>query len=149
MDQEKLALMLGLPKEADEAAINAAIQQLLVKAKEVENLKKEKDALLAASIEAAVDKAVEEKKITLDKKQHFVDLGKKIGIDSLKTTIGAMAPIMKASKFINNGGTPSGNTGEYAKLSDVPAEKLEDIRTNDLALYKRLYKAEYGVECEI
>lgn len=148
MDQEKLALMLGLPADADEAAIHAAIGQLLAKGKEVDDLKKEKDVLLAARIEAMVDAAVDEKKILLAKKQQFVDLGKKIGAEELKATLDAMAPVVKASELIH-GGAPAGNTAEYAKLSDVPADKLEEMRKNDRAQYCRLYKAEYGFDCEI
>lgn len=148
MDQEKLALMLGLPAGADEAAAHAAIQQLLAKGKEVDDLKKEKDALLAARIEAMVDAAVNEKKIILAKKQHFVELGKKIGADELKETLDAMAPVVKASELIH-GGTPAGKSAEYAKLSDIPADKLEELRKNDRPQYRKLYKAEYGIDCEI
>jgi hypothetical protein len=37
----------------------------------------------------------------------------------------------------------------YAKLSEVPTGELEKLRATDSAEYKRLYKAEYGMECEI
>ncbi|MDD7303050.1 MAG: HK97 family phage prohead protease [Prevotellaceae bacterium] len=148
MDQEKLALTLGLPANADEAAISAAIRQLQAKGEEVDSLKKSNGELLSARIEAMVDAAVNEKKILPAKKQHFVELGKKIGADGLKDTLDAMAPVQKASELISGGASGSKNA-EYSKLSDVPAEKLEEMRKNDRAQYRRLYKAEYGFDCDI
>lgn len=148
MNQEKLALELGLPKDADEAAIHAAVQQLQAKAKEVDDLKKEKAELLASRIEGLVDAAIGEKKITLAQKDHFIGLGKKVGAEDLKKTLEAMSPVVKASDLIH-GGVSSENTAEYKKLSDVPADKLEELREKNPAQYKKLYKAEYGIECEI
>lgn len=148
MDQEKLALLLGLPKDADEAAIHAAVQQLQAKAKEVDDLKKEKAELLASRIEGLVDAAIGEKKITLAQKDHFIGLGKKVGAEDLKKTLEAMSPVVKASDLIH-GGVSSESTAEYKKLSDVPADKLEELREKNPAQYKKLYKAEYGIECEI
>ncbi len=38
-------------------------------------------------------------------------------------------------------------TLEWKKLSDVPADKIMELRTNDKSTYMKLYKAEYGVDC--
>ena len=75
MDQEKLALELGLPKDADEATINAKLAKLKADGAEAEALRQERDTLRAARIETLVNAAIAEKKIGEDKKQQFLDLG--------------------------------------------------------------------------
>ena len=149
MDQEKLALQLGLPKDADEATINAKLAKLQADGAEVETLRQERDTLRAARIETLVNAAIAEKKIGEDKKQQFLDLGKKIGADELKQTFDAMSPQVKLSNIVTGGGAPDGGHAEYKKLSDVPSEELSKLREQNPAQYKKLYKAEYGIECEI
>lgn len=150
MDQEKLALVLGLSKDADEATITAALTKLKADGAEVETLRKECDALRTARIESIVCAAIAEKKIGEEKKQQFVELGKKVGADDLKKTFEAMSPQMKLSGIVGvRGGVQTGGTAEYKKLGDVPSEELARLREQDPVQYKRLYKAEYGIECEI
>lgn len=149
MDQEKLALQLGLPKDADEAAITAKLAKLQADGAEAETLRQERDTLRAARIETLVNAAIAEKKIGEDKKQQFLDLGKKIGADELKQTFDAMSPQMKLSNIVNGVGAPAGGHAEYKKLSDVPSDELAKLREQNPAQYKKLYKAEYGIECEI
>lgn len=150
MDQEKLALELGLPKDADEATINAKLAKLKADGAEAETLRQERDTLRAARIETLVDAAIAEKKIGEDKKQQFLDLGKKIGADELKQTFDAMSPQVKLSNIVgSHGGGAAGGSAEYKKLSDVPSDELSKLREQNPAQYKTLYKAEYGIECEI
>ena len=150
MDQEKLALELGLPKDADEATINAKLAKLKADGAEAETLRQERDALRAARIETLVNAAIAEKKIGEDKKQQFLDLGKKIGADELKQTFDAMSPQVKLSNIVgSHGGGAAGGSAEYKKLSDVPSDELAKLREQNPAQYKKLYKAEYGIECEI
>ena len=149
MDQEKLALQLGLPKDADEATINAKLAKLQADGAEAETLRQERDTLRAARIETLVNAAIAEKKIGEDKKQQFLDLGKKIGADELKQTFEAMSPQVKLSNIVTGGGAPAGGHAEYKKLSDVPSDELSKMREQNPAQYKKLYKAEYGIECEI
>ena len=149
MDQEKLALQLGLPKDADEATINAKLAKLQADGAENETLRQERDTLRAARIETLVNAAIAEKKIGEDKKQQFLDLGKKIGADDLKQTLDAMSPQVKLSGIVNGGGAPAVGHAEYKKLSDVPSDELVKMREQNPAQYKKLYKEEYGIECEI
>ena len=149
MDQEKLALQLGLPKDADEATINAKLAKLQADGAEAETLRQERDTLRAARIETLVNAAIAEKKIGEDKKQQFLDLGKKIGADELKQTFDAMSPQVKLSNIVTGGGAPAGGHAEYKKLSDVSSDELSKMREQNPAQYKKLYKAEYGIECEI
>lgn len=151
MDQKVLALSLGLPETADEATINARLLELKASKEEADRLKKENDALQLARITSAVGKAVEEKRIGEDRKQQFIDLGKKIGAEELEKTFAAMSPQVRLSSVIGHqGGAPTGTQPvTYGKLSDVPADKLEELREKQPAEYRKLYKAEYGMECEI
>lgn len=150
MDQEKLALELGLPKDADEAAISAELAKLKAKGAESDGLRTECETLRAARIETLVNAAVAEKKIGEDKKQQFLELGKKLGAEDLKATFDAMSPQVRLSSVVGSqGGTPAGGNAEYKKLSEVPEEELKKLREENPAQYKKLYKAEYGVDCDI
>lgn len=149
MDQEKLALQLGLPKDADEATITAKLAKLQADGAEAETLRQERDTLRAARIETLVNAAISEKKIGEDKKQQFLDLGKKIGAEELQQTFAAMSPQVKLSNIVNGGGATAGGHAEYKKLSDVPSDELSKMREENPAEYKKLYKAEYAMECEI
>lgn len=152
MELKTIALKLGLPETADESAVLAKIAEL--KAAETENgqLKKDKAGLELAQVTSAVEHAISENRITEDKKEHFINLGKTIGIDSLKATLDAMSPRARLSKTVNpsSGATPaSGETKTYSKLSEVPAMELSKMREEKPDEYRRLYKAEYGMDCNI
>ena len=150
MDLKKLALQLGLPETADEATVLAKIAELQKEAGANVTLKAENDKLKLASITTLVDTAIAEKKITVENKEHFVNLGKTIGADELTKTLAAMSPNVKLSGVINQGGgaAAQGAVG-YTKLSEVPEAELLTMRQENVAEYKRLFKAEYGYECEI
>lgn len=149
MDQEKLALELGLPKDADEATITATLAKLKSDGAEADALRQERDTLRAARIESIVSAAIAEHKIGEERKQQFVELGKKIGADELKQTFDAMSPQVKLSQIVTGHDVLNGHDGQYVKLSDVPSEELVKMREQNPAQYKKLYKAEYGMECEI
>ena len=149
MEQNELALKLGLAETADDAAINAAIENLQAQATENATLKKEKEALTLSQITNAVETAITEKRLGADKKAQFIELGKKVGVEELQNILGAMAPQGKLSQVIGHqGGVPTGAV-TYTKLSEVPADQILELRKKNLAEYKRLFKAEYGFDCEI
>lgn len=150
MDREKLALELGLPKDADESAISGALAKLKASAAESETLRQECDTLRAARIESVVNAAIAEKKIVEGKKQQFLDLGKKIGADELSKTFEAMSVQVKLSDVVGHqGGASTSVPAEYKKLSEMPEGELAKLRSEDPSKYKELYKAEYGMECEL
>ncbi len=103
MELKTLALQLGLPETADEAAVNAKLAELKASEKEHDEIKKENAQLKLAQITDAVDAAIAEKKIPADKKQHFIDIGTKLGLDDLKATLSAMSPQVKLSAAIQPG----------------------------------------------
>ena len=137
MNKELLTL-LGLQEGATDEQVLATVRGLKEKADKVE-------AMTLANITAIVDEAVTTKKITADKKDHFVNLGKAAGIDSLRETLSLMKPAQKPTEVI----VPRGSApeqGTFAKLSEVPEAELPKMKEENPAEYARLYKAEYGVE---
>lgn len=139
--KEEFLKLLGLAETASEQEAVNALRLLKEKADEAEGLH-------LASINALVDSAVAVRRITADKKEHFVSLGKSAGIEALRTTLELMQPQSKPTDVIHQ--TPSPVSGEqktFAKLSEVPAEEVASLKENNPTEYARLYKAEYGVEC--
>lgn len=149
MENKTIALQLGLPETATEAEITAKLGELKAAKEETAKLQKEKDALTLANITSLVEKAIDEKRIGADKKQQFIDLGKKIGAEELGNIFSAMSPQMKLSTVLGQHGTSKTETATYKKLSEVPDDKLAELREQHPDEYKRLYKAEYGMECKI
>lgn len=152
MELKTIALKLGLPETADETAVLAKVTELRAAAIENEQLKRDKAGLELTQVTSAVELAIRENRLTEDKKEHFINLGKTIGIDSLKATLDAMSPRARLSKAVNPSSdtTPvSGEAKTYAKLSEVPEEELLKLRKDNPGEYRRLYKAEYGMDCNI
>lgn len=148
MEQKMVAMQLGLPAAATEAEINAKLDELKTAKEENERLQQKNAALTLASITAAVEKAVGEKRITPDKKDEFINLGKEVGQEKLESILSAISPQMKLSSVIGHQGGAATEPTTYKKLSDVPSGQLTTLRKEQPDEYKRLYKEEYGMECE-
>lgn len=148
MEQKMVAMQLGLPATATEAEINAKLDELKAAKEENEQLQQKNAALTLASITAAVEKAVGEKRITPDKKDEFINLGKEVGQEKLESILSAISPQMKLSSVIGHQGGAATEPTTYKKLSDVPSGQLTTLRKEQPDEYKRLYKEEYGMECE-
>lgn len=139
MNKETLQL-LGLGENATE-------QEIHEKVKLLKELADKSERLQLSAIEQAVDAAVAEKRITADKRDHFISLGKSAGIESLRETLQLMQPARKPADVIEQHDAPAGGQHQtFAKLSEVPDDQLEKLRTENRKEYARLYKAEYGVE---
>lgn len=141
MDRKQLALLLGLPETATDDEIQAKITELMALSAQADQLRAERDALTLSAITAAVDAAIGEHRLSADKKDQFIALGQKVGVDTLKQTLAAMNPAAKVSSVITGG---SNGGDEYKKLSDVPSDKIMALRKEDPEQYKKLFKAEYG-----
>ena len=143
MKKETL-LLLGLPETATEEQVHAAVTALKSKADNAETL-------TLAAITAQVDAAINEKRITADRKEFFVNLGKTSGADALRQTLELMQPVRKPTEVIDTTkDAPQGSQHEratFAKLSEVPADEIGKLRKENPNEYMRLYKAEYGIEC--
>lgn len=140
---KKIALQLGLPENATEQEIASAITKLQNDAAETVQLRKNAEQATEQAINTAIDNAIKLRKITADKKDHFVALGKKVGLESLNETLQLMQPAARPTEAIHQENL---NAGEYTKLSEVPVGQLETLRKDNFAEYAKLYKAEYGIE---
>lgn len=125
MELKTLALQLGLPETADEATVNAELSKLKASKDDAEKIRKENEELKLAQITAAVDAAVAKKKIPVDKKAHFINIGKKLGVEELKETLDAMSPQVKLSNLIE----PEPEQKETLAKSPWE-ERMEEIRKN-------------------
>lgn len=164
MDKKTLALSLGLKETATDTEIQAAISDLQLKATQAQSLEgkvaevekqlnemKNHDAEVKLNaITQAVDTAIQEKRMDAKMKDHFVELGKQVGIDTLKITLAAMQPQGKVSATLHRGDNgqmqQQGIVGSYQKLSEVPADEMMELREKHRADYVKLFKAEYGFE---
>lgn len=141
-----IAVTLGLADNAPEAEILAKIQEIQNQAQQSETLRAEIETIRTAEIDREVQLAVTSKRITADKQAHFVDLGKKSGIEVLRTTLSMIPVAQKPNELISQS---SGKPTEFKTLNEVPAEQREELRSENPDEYKRLYKAEYGLDCKL
>lgn len=138
-----IALKLGLSEGATEAEILAKIDSLQLAAGKVDTLEKEANTQKEAALTALVDNAISLKKITADKKEHFVALGKAAGYDSLKATLELMAVGKKPTDVINLSGSNAAQVEE--KWDEITPEARIQLRKDDPEKYVALYKAAYGI----
>ncbi len=158
MEVKTLLLALGLTETAGEAEVTAKITELkngetkaLNLAAEIKTLKDENDALKLAAITQLVDAAIADKKIGADKKDHFIELGKKVGGEELKTLFAEMQPAVKLSTVLDHqgGATQMHTASDAKKLSDLTPEQRMELKASDIKKYRLLYKEEYGVDCPV
>ncbi len=149
--RKEVAVLLGLAETSTVDAVLAKVKDVLVANKtELARLQAEVDTVKLSAVTDMVTAAITAKKIALDKKEFFIEMGKKIGSEELSKVLEAMNPEVKITDVVNfkgeNGGT---GKAEYKKLSEVPENEIMDLRTNKPEEYAKLYKAEYGVECHV
>ncbi len=146
MKKETLVL-LGLADDASEQQVHEAVQLLKGQADKVKTME-------LAAITQCVETAIKEKRVTEAKRDHFVELGKKVGVDSLRETLELMQPTVKPTDVIQqqagaNGAPAAGQQQTFTKLSEVPEDKVMELKEQNPELYARLYRAEYGVDLDV
>lgn len=136
-NMEKILLKLGLAPGATEDEAVAAIGRL----------QEEKDTMKLARITDSVETAIKERRITADKKEKYLNLGKQIGLDGLNSLFADMTPAQKPLDLVKPAG---GGNGGAVNLTwaTATAEQLADLRDNNRPEYVRLYKEHYGFEPE-
>ena len=129
----KILLLLGLALTATEDDAVKKIQALLDDNKQ----------LHMAAINDAVTTAIAEHRITEAQKAHFVNLGEKVGIEELRSTLSCFKPAVKPNDVIHR-------TGEQVALKweDCSPEQLVQLRNENRQEYCRLYKEHFGVEAQ-
>lgn len=140
MKKETLDL-LGLSETATEQEIHEKIKLYKETSAKAESLE-------LANVKAAVDSAIAEKRITEANREQFMTMGKQVGADSLRQTLELIRPAQRPNEVLNlsNDNSNSNEPKKFAKLSEVPAEQIEQLKKENHAEYAKLYKAEYGVD---
>lgn len=145
MKKETLQL-LSLAEDATEEQVHEAVRLLKDSADRAQ-------AMELAAVTSAVDQAVKDRRITEAKRDHFVELGKKVGLQQLTETLECMTSASKPLDLINKSTdscqAPTGRQGTYARLSEVPDDMMETLKSEQPAEYARLYKAEYGIDLQM
>lgn len=132
---EKILLKLGLAKDATEDQAVEAIGKL----------QEEKESAKLARITDAVEAAVKEKRITADKKEKYLALGKQLGLDGLNGVLADLTPVQKPLDLIKTPAGAGGAGGSAAlKWEDHTPAQLAELRDNNRAEYIRLYTDHYG-----
>lgn len=144
-DMKAIALKLGLPEEATETAILEKIGALTLTAGRVADLELAAETQREQAITTEVENAITLKRVTADKKEHFISLGKKVGVEDLRTTLQLMTPAVKPTDLLHLSKDGKKLDG-FKKLSDVPEAEAIRLRAEDKDTYAKLYKMEYGVE---
>lgn len=135
---EKILLKLGLAPNATEDEAVAAIGKL----------QEEKSAMALARITDAVETAIKEKRITADKKEKYLSLGKTLGLADLNALFADMAPAQKPLDLVRpNGSGQSAGSATLTWASATP-EQLQELRENNKEEYVRLYKEHFGFSPE-
>ena len=136
-NMEKILLKLGLAPTATEDDAVAAISALQT----------ERTNLALARVTDAVETAIKERRITADKKEKYLNLGKEHGLDTLSGILADMQPAQKPLDLVRPGATAGG----AAPAADVnltwataTAEQLKQLRDENREEYVRLYKAHFG-----
>ena len=151
MELKTIALLLGLPETADEAAVTAKAKELMAADEKKSELQAKLEKMTDERIVSLVKKAIEEKRLSEENREQFVELGRKVGADDLEKTLNAMSPQVKLSAVLGHqGGAPTQRQPQtFSRLSEVPPRQLAELREKNEAEYRRLYKAEYGFDCEL
>lgn len=146
MNEQQFAALLGLDTEAKQAEIEARAQALLSAEAQLREMEKEHEEMRLQAIATAVDAAIQNGQLLASARDQMLALGQKVGLDDLSQLLAQMPARQKLSDMIAPG---ADGTQLYKRLSEVPEDKLMELRAKQPAEYRRLYKAEYGIECQI
>lgn len=136
-DMKKILLKLGLAEDATEDQAVEAIAQM----------QQERTAMNLARITDAVNTAIKEKRITADKKDKYLNLGKQIGLESLNNLFTDMTPAQKPLDLIRPSAVGSAALVDTTLTWETAtSEQLADLRDNNREEYVRLYKAYFHIE---
>lgn len=149
METKAIALKLGLPETATEQEILDKISFCLAFQSANATMKAELDSIKLNAITGAVEAAVTSRRINADKKEHFINLGKAVGIQQLNETLALIPASQKPTEVLHlshSGQTqvPGTVPADAKKLSELSAEDIITLRKDNKEEYIRLYKAEYN-----
>ena len=151
MDLKTIALAFGLQDSATEADVLALANGLRQKDATISELNTQLESLKLAGITTKVDAAIAEGKLSASEKQEMIELGK-MDAGKLDKVLSLLSKPLKPTEIIGGAAGAGGAEGSMdltkaIKLSDVPQEQWAGLKEKNIALYKKLYKGEYGIEC--
>lgn len=130
---KEIMMKLGLPEDATEQQAVEAIGRM----------QSERENVQLARITEAVDAAIKEKRITADKKEKYIGLGKSLGLEQLKELLSDITPAQKPLDLVRPGQTAAGGSVAL-KWETATPEQLAELRESNREEYVRLYKEHYG-----
>lgn len=154
MELKTIALAFGLKDSATEADVLALAAGMQAKDNKITELQSQLDSLKLAGITGKVEAAIAEGRLPADKKDSMIALGK-MDATKLDEVLALMQKPLKPTDIIGGGASAGAATGaslelsKATKLSEIPSAQWGELREKDLPLYKKLYKGEYGIECNI
>lgn len=135
-EMKQIALKLGLMAEAKEDDVLNAIETLQ---QENARLKTEAQKAEEAAIVLAVDTAIKERRINDPQRNHFIELGKMITVEKLKTTLAAIEPAVKPADFIRKKSADEDSREEtFDYLQKNNPARLAELRKDDPEKYQEL-----------
>lgn len=159
MDLKLLITLLALQEGATEEDVKKAIlkqkeqlqeakQKLALAETKFQELTNQRLKEQLQHVQKSVDRAIREQRITADRKNQYVELGKTIGPDALQEIFDDMPKPKRIVEMLQHRtqGNANADTDAYKKLSDVPEEQLLTLRKDDPKRYAQLYQAEYGIK---
>ena len=139
---EKVNEALGLLADATEELAVGAIKKLKDRIVELENAQKENTE---KALRDMVNAAIHQRKITEDKRETYMSIGRKAGVEALRAVLEELREPMRPSDIIHHADVDTTDK----KFSEYTADALESMRANDPQRYIALFEAEYGFKPEI
>ena len=152
MDLKAMAKALGLPEDATEEQINAAIAAGKKAATDLATMKAENEAKEKAAketlIKAEVQAAVDDKRITADNAPKWIDALTE-NYDKNSKLLASLTPVVKIPTVPNGGGSGKVQSGigkvthqgkTFEELQDESPDTLAALMKDDIEAYDALYE---------
>lgn len=156
MDKKILCLMLGIADTSADADITLAIQNMKNENTNLtaqnKALKLAQDKIQVDNIETMVQLAIDQKKITADLKDNYINLAK-ADFEGIKTILGKMTPVVNLARESAPAATVTDNGEDRSKWtfndwSQKDPNGLKLMKTSDTINFKALYKKQFGSDPE-
>lgn len=149
MDFKVIATAIGLSADATEEQVVARIAENAKKAADYDTLKAEvkakEDSERKASIDALLEKAIADKRITADTRSVWQNM-LEANFEVASKAIEAIKPVEKLSDKVvsSEGGKATYNGKTFAELQETDPDALERLERENPEAFKELFNAKYG-----
>jgi hypothetical protein len=139
---KQIALKLGLSESATENEILQKITSLQAELSEVAKLKTDIEKQTERTIETLCLEAIRQGKIKADKKQHFIGIGKTMGVEVLQETLSVIEAPARPTEALYKGGTTTTGRDDwnFIRWSKEDPIGLANLRASDPEKYAELAK---------